>query len=48
MIKGLIKTRHILLHPLTLIGALGLMSYLRLLAKSVSTKSRFFTDILFM
>lgn len=44
MIRGIITTKHIVFHPITLINALGFFGYLRLLVKCFCSKSYCFMD----
>lgn len=44
MIKGFIKTRHILLHPITLIHAWGVKKYIKMIFKCLDNHSHCFTD----
>lgn len=44
VIKGFITTRHILLHPITLISSWGVKNYLKMLLKCLDNSSHLFTD----
>lgn len=46
MIHGTIRARHILSHPIMLIGAFGIVGYLRLLARCLDSSRHGFTDFL--
>ncbi|MFH0798995.1 MAG: hypothetical protein V2A66_02295 [Pseudomonadota bacterium] len=46
MICGTITTKHILSHPLILVRVMGLVGYLRLLAKCLGSKPHCFTDFI--
>ncbi len=47
MIRGTITARHILCHPLTIIGMFGISGYVKLLFKCIETKSFCFAEFLF-
>jgi len=40
--------RHVIIHPITLIGSFGLGGYLKLLMKCAGSKEGCFADFLFM
>ena len=44
MIKGFITTRHIFLHPITLISTWGLRGYLKMILKCMDNSSHYFSD----
>ena len=44
MMRGFIQTRHVLLHPITLISAWGVKRYLRILVKCFDHSNHCFTD----
>ncbi len=44
MLKGFIKTRHILLHPITLISAWGVKKYIKMIFKCLDHSKHCFTD----
>jgi len=44
MIRGVITTKHILLHPITLISAWGIKGYMKMLIKCMDHSSHCFTD----
>lgn len=46
MIRGTITARHIILHPVTLIGAFGILRYLRMLVNCMSSSPHCFTDFI--
>jgi hypothetical protein len=46
MMLGIITTKHILFHPVTLIAQLGLFGYLRLLTRCMDGSPHCFTDFL--
>ncbi len=46
MIRGMIRVRHVLTHPMTLIGAFGIAGYLRLIARCIA-RHDCFADVLF-
>ncbi len=46
MVRGVITTRHIILHPVTIIGTWGFWRYLRMLAACITSKSHCFTDFI--
>lgn len=44
MMKGVITTRHILFHPITLISNWGIRGYLNMLLKCMDNSSHYFSD----
>jgi len=46
MTRGIITTRHILLHPVMLISSFGFMRYLHMVAMSLSFTHHCFLDYL--
>jgi hypothetical protein len=44
MLKGFIKTRHLLLHPITMIHTWGIRKYFKMLIKCLDHSSHCFTD----
>lgn len=46
MTRGLITTRHVLLHPVTLIAGFGLLRYLRMVFMSLDRSQHCFIDFL--
>jgi hypothetical protein len=46
MTRGIITSRHILLHPFVLIGSFGLVQYLKMLCLSLDRKQHCFLDYL--
>lgn len=46
MIRGFIKTKHILTHPLMLMQTFGFVGYLRLLVKCVDSSKHCFMDFI--
>ncbi|MFA5811481.1 MAG: hypothetical protein WC956_04025 [bacterium] len=46
MVHGLITTKHIILHPVTIISTWGFRAYLRMLASCFTSTPRCFTDFL--
>ncbi len=47
MVLGVIKTRHIICHPVMFIGAFGFIKYLHFLAKCMDFKQHHFINLLF-
>ncbi len=44
MMRGVITTRHILFHPITLISSWGFKGYIRMLAKCLDNSSHYFAE----
>lgn len=44
MMRGIITTRHILFHPVTLISAWGFRSYIKMLVKCMDHSKHCFAD----
>jgi hypothetical protein len=44
MLKGFIRTRHVFLHPITLISAWGVKGYLKMIIKCLDHSKHCFTD----
>lgn len=44
MVAGIITTRHIITHPVILIGMFGFLGYVRVLLKSLESKPYRFID----
>jgi len=47
MVRGIITTKHILAHPLAMIGAVGLIGYLNILVKCLDNKPHTFVELMF-
>ncbi len=48
MLKGFITTRHVILHPITLISAWGFRKYIKMVFKCLDHSSHCFTDFLML
>lgn len=46
MTRGIITTRHVLLHPITLISCFGLLRYMHMVAMSLNRTPHCFLDYL--
>lgn len=47
MVQGIITTKHILTHPITLIVAVGLIGYLSMLKRCLDGRPHCFIDLIF-